>query len=116
MDDVRTPRFWELAGRLVAEAQGQGLVVPGFRSPPRLPGAVRTVRRQLGGALVSVAWRGRSSAEVVEDMIDGVVLVNGLAGPAAETCRSHLRAALAPLGGPRPASPTVLGADSHACA
>lgn len=89
------PRFWELARRVGAEARRHGLAVPGFRSPPRLPGAVRTVCRQPGGALVAVAWRGRSPADVVGDLVDGLVLVNGLAGPEAAACRRSLRAALA---------------------
>lgn len=95
MESERTPRFWELARAVVGEARRLGLVVPGFRSPPRLPGAVRTVRRSPGGGMVSVAWRGRSPAAVVADMVDGVVLVNGLAGPDAAACRQLLWAGLA---------------------
>ena len=98
MESERTPRFWELARAVVGEARRHGLVVPGFRSPPRLPGAVRTVRRTPGGGMVAVAWRGRSPAAVVADMIDGVVLVNGLVGPEAAACRRLLRAGLAPVG------------------
>ncbi len=46
----------------------------------------------------TVVWRGRSPAAVVADMIDGVVLVNGLAGPDAAACRQSLWAGLAPVG------------------
>lgn len=99
MESDRPPRFWELARRVVAEGQRLGLTVPGFRSPPRVPGAVRTVRRHPGGALVAVAWRGRSTTAVVSDMVDGVVLVNGLAGPEAAACRQRLWAVVAPAGG-----------------
>lgn len=95
VENERVPRFWELAGRVVAEGQRLGLVVPGFRSPPRRPGAVRTVRRQPGGALVAVVWQGRPATAVLADMIDGVVLVNGLAGPEAAACRRRLWAGLA---------------------
>lgn len=102
MDSERPPRFWELARRVVAEGQRLGLTVPGFRSPPRVPGAVRTVRRHPGGALVAVAWRGRSANDVVADMVDGLVLVNGLAGPEAAACRQRLWAALAPADGVGP--------------
>ena len=98
MESERTPRFWELARAVAGEARRHGLVVPGFRSPPRLPGAVRTVRRTPGGEMVAVVWRGRSPAAVVADMIDGVVLVNGLVGPKAAACRQLLRAGLAPVG------------------
>lgn len=102
MDDERAPRFWELARRVVSEARRSGLVVPGFRSPPRVPGAVRTVRRHPGGALVAVAWRGRSAAAVVADMVDGLVLVNGLAGAEAAACRRRLWAGLASADCPAP--------------
>ena len=98
MESERTPRFWELARAVVGEARRHGLAVPGFRSPPRLPGVVRTVRRTPGGGMVAVAWRGRSPAEVVADMVDGVVLVNGLKGPEAAACRQMLWAGLAPVG------------------
>lgn len=107
MESERTPRFWELARRVVAEAQRHGLVVPGFRSPPRLPGAVRTVRRFPGGAMVAVVWRGRLPAAVVADMVDGVVLVNGLAGGAAAECRSLLWAGLEPAEAPGPSAEIV---------
>ena len=90
MESERTPRFWELARAVVGEARRHGLVVPGFRSPPRLPGAVRTVRRSPGAGMVAVAWRGRSPAAVVADLVDGVVLVNGMAGPEAAACRQLL--------------------------
>jgi len=107
METKRPPRFWELARRVVAEAQRLGLVVPGFRSPPRLPGATRTVCRHPGGALVAVAWRGRSAAAVLSDMVDGVVLVNRLTGPDGDACRQRLWAGLSPAGDGGPAPPDV---------
>ena len=94
MDGERTPRFWELARRVAAEARRHGLVAPGFRTPPRLPGALRTVRRTPGGALVAVAWRGRPAVAVLADLVDGLVLVNGLAGAEAADCRRRLWAGL----------------------
>lgn len=96
MERERSPRFWELARRVVSEAQRHGLVVPGFRTPPRLPGALRTVRRHPGGALVAVAWRDRPPAAVLADLVDGLVLVNGLAGPEAAAWRRRLWAGLQP--------------------
>ena len=96
MDDERPPRFWELARRVAAEARDLGLAVPGFRTPPRLPGAVRSVRRTPGGALVAVAWRDRPPSAVLADLVDGLVLVNGLAGAEAAACRRRLWDGLAP--------------------
>ena len=105
MESERTPRFWELARRVVSEAQRHGLVVPGFRSPPRVPGALRTVCRHPRGALVAVAWQGRHPAAVVADMVDGLVLVNGLAGPEAVACRQRLWEGLGGSSGTSPADP-----------
>ena len=104
MDDERAPRFWELARRVSAEALRLGLVAPGFRTPPQLAGAVRTVRRAPGGALVAVAWRDRPAAAVLADLVDGLVLVNGLTGPEATACRSRLWAGLAPVEAPSDAA------------
>ena len=73
------------------EARRQGLVLPGFRSPPRVPGAERTLRwRSDGSAIVSVRLRERPWSAVLGDMIEGVVVSNGLQGPAAARCRSGL--------------------------
>jgi hypothetical protein len=89
-------RFSRAARTLAEEARRQGLAAPGFRSPPRLPGAVRTIRRwPAGGVIVAVAIRDRSVAEVIADMIDGVVAANGLTGVPADTLRRHLADRLA---------------------
>jgi hypothetical protein len=83
------------SARLVAtEARRLGLAVPGFRSPPRLPGAVRTIRRGSDGAMVAVVLRGRPLTDVVADLIEGVVVANGLSGAAAVRCRRRLAAGL----------------------
>ncbi len=80
-----------VAARVVAaEARRMGLAVPGFRSPPRLPGATRTIRRSASGAMVAVVARGRPLADVVADLIEGVVVANTLAGQAAVRCRRRL--------------------------
>jgi len=80
------------AARLLGEAaRARGLVVPAFRSPPRLPGAARTVRRWPGGgATVSVEVRARPYEAVVADMVEGVVIVNGVEGPDATRLRTSL--------------------------
>jgi hypothetical protein len=83
--------FGRLARTLGDEARRSGLAVPGFRSPPRLPGATRTIRRAVAGApVVAVAVQGRPAEEVIGDMIDGIVAANGLRGVQAEEARLAL--------------------------
>ena len=72
-------------------ARGWGLVVPAFRSPPRLAEVERSIRwRGDGGATVSVRLRGRPWVAVLADMIEGVVVANGLEGPRADHARTML--------------------------
>ena len=84
-------RFASAARTLGQAARSRGLRVPGFRSPPRLAGAERTVRhRGDGGSTVAVRLRGRPWVAVLADMIEGVVVVNDLTGAAATRCRTAL--------------------------
>jgi hypothetical protein len=93
--------FGTLARELGDEARRSGLEVPGFRSPPRLPGARRTIRRAVAGApIVAVALQGRPAGDVIEDMIDGIVAANRLCGGRAEEAR---RALAKTVGAGRPA-------------
>jgi hypothetical protein len=85
-----TVRFATVVRRLGAAARAAGLTVPAFRTPPRRPGAPRTIRRLPGGPVVSVTLQGRAFAEVVRDMVDGVVVANRLEGEAAGRVRSTL--------------------------
>jgi len=86
-------RFAAVARGLAGEARARGLAVPGFRSPPRLPGASRSLGRHPdGGAVVSVVVRGRPVAAVAADMVDGVLALNGLGGAEAEALRAALLA------------------------
>lgn len=78
-------RFADVARRLGAATHEAGLAVPAFRCPPRAPGAMRTIRRYPGGAVVSVRLRDRPFAEVVTDMVDGVVAANRV--PESDTAR-----------------------------
>jgi len=89
-----TVLFTRAARQLGAAAHAAGLEVPAFRSPPRLEGAVRTVRQFPGGAVVSVTVRGRAFEDVAADLVDGVVRVNGLQGEAAAAARHELLAAV----------------------
>lgn len=75
------------------EARRLGLVVPGFRSPPRVHGALRTVRRHAdGGSIVAVQVRGRPSDAIVRDVVDGILVANRLRGDGAVKCRDALLA------------------------
>ena len=76
---------------LGAAARSRGLRVPGVRSPPRVPGAERPVRRRPdGGPTVAVVVRGRPHQAVVADLIEGIVVANGLHGAEATRVRTHL--------------------------
>jgi hypothetical protein len=88
-------RFATAARRIGAAARAAGLSVPAFRSPPRHPRAVRTIRRLPGGSVIAVRVRERAFADVVADMIEGVLTANRLEGEAAVRVRTMLLAAVA---------------------
>ncbi|HYD10428.1 MAG TPA: hypothetical protein VEA78_10025 [Acidimicrobiales bacterium] len=94
--DVDSVRFAGAARAVGSAARSLGLVVPGFVSPPRLAGVDRSLRRRPGAAPPAVAVRrsGRSLSVVVTDMVDGVVVANGLRGRRAEEVRAALLAAV----------------------
>ncbi|MBK5224204.1 MAG: hypothetical protein JJE52_15290 [Acidimicrobiia bacterium] len=84
-------RFANAARALGDSARSRQLVVPAFRSPPRLVEVDRTIRRRSdGGATVSVRLHGRPWPAVLGDMVEGVVVTNGLAGPEAMRARAAL--------------------------
>jgi hypothetical protein len=90
-------RFADAARVLTAAAAGLGLVVPTFRSPPRLSGAVRTIRRYARAgddAVIAITVRDRAFADVLADMVEGVVVTNRLTGAEAVRVRTALAAAL----------------------
>jgi hypothetical protein len=89
--------FVEAAQLLGAVAGRYGLIAPGFRSPPRVVGVQRTIRRRPGGGVVAVAIKGRPLAAVLADMIDGVVVLNNLTHPESDTVRSALWNEVSPL-------------------
>ncbi len=68
--------------------------MPAFRSPPRIGGARRTIRRYPGGAVVSIRLRERAYGDVVGDMVDGVLVANRVDGQTAERLRAVLRFAV----------------------
>lgn len=86
------------AANLLGSVAGRfGLIAPGFRTPPRIVGVQRTVRRRPGGGVVAVAVKNRPVAAVLADMIDGVIVVNELAPPESDTVRAALWSAVTPL-------------------
>ena len=89
-------RFADAVRVLAVEARSLGLDVPGFRSPPRIAGVDRSLRRRPGASpAVAVRLVGRPFDAVLDDMVEGIVVANGLAGPAAARARRQLRAAVA---------------------
>jgi hypothetical protein len=89
--EARALRFSSAVRTLGQAARARGLVVPGFRSPPRLTGAERTLRRRAdGGITIAVVLRGRPFVAVVGDMIEGIVVANQLDGTAATRARTAL--------------------------
>ena len=99
-------KFANAARSLGQAARLRDLVVPSFRSPPGIEGVQRTLRRRRGVPSVAVRLRGRPWSAVVSDMIEGVVVANGLAGAKADRARAALWLAVDdPAGGsPTPRS------------
>ena len=91
MRESHVLRFAEAGRRLAVAATSLGLQVPSYRTPPRVAGVDRTIRRGAeGSALVSVRSRGRSWPAVVADMIEGVVHANRLDPSDAARVRNEL--------------------------
>src|SRR5215216_1221420 len=93
MEPATTLRFAATARALAHETRVRGLAVPGFRSPPRVPGANRTLRRRGVGTSVAIRVRGRPWADVLADMIEGILVANGVTGDEADGLRTALAAA-----------------------
>lgn len=80
-----------MARRLATYCHQVGITAPGYRSPPSEPGVSRALKRYPDGSVVvSIALRGRSRDEVLADMIDGVIVANGLRSGRAENLRTTL--------------------------
>src|SRR5262245_31732335 len=91
-----TLRFAQAVQAIAQTARDLDLVVPSYRSPPRLVGALRSIKRWDGGATVAVAVRGRPWPAVQADLIEGVVAANRLEPPASDRARAELWLALEP--------------------
>ena len=84
-------RFAEAGRRLASAATALGVQVPSFRTPPRVAGLDRTIRRgPTGAVLVSVRSRDRAWPAVLADMIEGVVRANELGPSDAARLRNEL--------------------------
>ena len=94
MESATTLEFAASARTLTREARRRGLVGPSFRCPPRLVGIDRSIRRRPDGAVVSIRLKGRPRGAVIADMIEGVVVANGLRPPVADRLRTELWVAL----------------------
>lgn len=92
--------FAAVARRLADATRAAGLGVPAFRSPPRIPGAPRSLRRYPGGSVVAVRLRDRAFDAVIADMVEGIIVANRLSGEAALRARTYLAEAVADLGSP----------------
>ncbi|HRE03316.1 MAG TPA: hypothetical protein PLV68_18610 [Ilumatobacteraceae bacterium] len=94
MQSANAIEFARAARTLSAEAQRRGLVAPSFRAPPRIVGVDRSLRRHASGVTVAVKLRGRPWAAVLADMVEGVVVANGLEPARAFRLRGELWDAL----------------------
>src|SRR3954468_21131954 len=94
MEPIASAGFCTIARLLADAARRLDLNPPGFRSPPRASGAARAIRRDPGGhSVVAVRFRGRPRRDVVADMVEGVIVANGLDGAHAAAARAALLAA-----------------------
>jgi len=94
-EELPAVRFAEAARNLGHAAHALGLEVPAFRCPPKVPGAVRTLRRYPGGTVVAVSLRGRPFEEALADMVEGVLVANRVSEADATRFRPTLAAAAA---------------------
>ena len=91
MEPASTLLFASAVRVLGYACRRHGLTMPSFRSPPRVAGVDRTLRRRAGGGVtVAVRLRGRPGAAVVSDMVEGIVHANDLGGISADEARAKL--------------------------
>lgn len=92
MAETSTTKFTAAARALAHATAEVGLAVPGFRSPPRIVGVNRTLKRAPSGegGVVAVRLSGRPFTAAIGDMIEGVIVLNNLDATAADQVRSLL--------------------------
>lgn len=73
-EQVTSLEFAQWARTIAMHARAIDLRVPAFRSPPRVPGATRTMRTGPDGqTVIAVALKGRTRRDVLLDMLAGAV-------------------------------------------
>lgn len=87
---VSTLQFVEAARSLSSSARQYGLQVPTFRSPPRIDDVQRSIRWGSDASTISVVLRGRPWNAVLADMIEGIIVANGLGRSEADHVRGFL--------------------------
>ena len=92
MSPSATTKFTAAARVLAQRAAELDLVVPGFRSPPRIVGVNRSIRRSRDseGGVVAVRLSDRPFTAAVGDMIEVVIFINRLEPPEADRARTQL--------------------------
>ncbi len=92
MSSSATSKFTAAARVLAQRVSELNLVVPGFRSPPRIVGVNRTVRRSRDGegGVVAVRIADRPFTATIGDMIEGVIVINNLVPTEADRVRTLL--------------------------
>lgn len=92
MTQSATMKFTAAARVLAQRTAELGLVVPGFRSPPRIVGVNRSIRRSQDGegGVVAVRLSDRPFTAAIGDMIEGVVCINRLDPSEADRARTQL--------------------------
>jgi hypothetical protein len=76
-DVVTFALFSEVAAQIAEGTRAIGLAVPGFQSLPANDQRTRVIRRTPAGSLVLVRIHGRLVFDVVNDLVDGVLWING---------------------------------------
>lgn len=87
-------RFAVTARLLADTARSAGLQPPAFKTPPRLDGVDRTIKRRGRDVVVAVRVAGRPFGAVIADLVEGVVVANELTGHDAGRARAMLWAAV----------------------
>ena len=94
MQSASMNQFAEGARSLGRAARSRELMVPGFRTPPRVAGVDRSIRRTNAGSVIAVRTRGRPWVAVAADMVEGIIVANALVGADAVRVRGAMWSAL----------------------
>ena len=92
--------FVDLAQAVSQAVRACGLAPPGFQTLAPSGEYGRVVRRSRAGAVIAIRTTGKSPAEVRNDMIEGVVRLQGLPDHDASELRERLGSDLAEIADP----------------